>query len=136
MKNIIQTVTKSFVLTITIFSLIAGSTSFAAETETKQGTWSKHAVSTKGTWEINDNQIILSNLRTGRAPDLKLILSPHPVEALASRNAMEGALVITPIKQSKGTFTFDLPEGLDLAGFNSIGIHCERYTKLFAKSAL
>ncbi|MEM7699774.1 MAG: DM13 domain-containing protein [Verrucomicrobiota bacterium] len=119
-------------LTIAFGSIMTPAASAAELT----GSWQKHAVSTSGTWTITADSVTLHDLKTGRAPDLKLILSPHAVDALESENAMEGAIVITPIKDSKGTFTFALPEGVDLSQFQSIGIHCERYTKLFAKASL
>lgn len=107
-----------------------------AQEPSHSGQWTKAEVGTSGTWRIEGNTVFLENLSTKRAPDLKVILSPHQVGDLKSRNAMTGAVIVSPLSSSKGNQSYQLPEGIDLSNYASIGIHCQRYTKLFAKSAL
>lgn len=113
--------------------LTSAPAAFAAD---PQGSWTKSAVTTTGSWSIEGRKLILHNLKTDKAPDLKLILSPQAVGDLKSQNAMQGAVVISKIKKTKGSFTFEIPADIDLSRYQSIGIHCEKYSKLFGKSAL
>lgn len=129
-----KTLIKKIINITAIVTLISVSTPLqAADAE---GTWVTEKVKTSGSWTIDDNQITLTKLKTKGAPDLKIILSPHTEKELNSKNAMQGALIVALVKDSRGTFTFDLPQGINLNDYKSIGIHCEKYTKLFGKSAL
>ncbi|MEO0444611.1 MAG: DM13 domain-containing protein [Verrucomicrobiota bacterium] len=125
MRNLIVT----SVASLALFAPLA----FAQDSS---GSWSKAQVATSGSWSIAGNTLTLSDLSTRTAPDLKIILSPHSVGDLRSSNAMSGAVVISPLQSNKGSQTYVIPNHVDLSNFQSIGIHCERFTKLFAKSAL
>lgn len=128
-----KTTTTSVLTLLTAIAItVAGSISAQAQT----GNWSKAEVSTTGSWSIEGNTITLTGLKTKSAPDLKLILSPHEVGSLQSSNAISGAVIVSPLTSHEGTQTYTIPAGVDLSQFKSIGIHCQKYTKLFAKSAL
>ena len=100
------------------------------------GQWSKAEVKTSGSWSLEGRTLSLTGLSTKSGPDLKLILSPHAFDDLTSANAMTGAVVISPLKSHRGDQVYTLPANLDLSKYHSLGIHCEKFTKLFAKSAL
>ncbi|MEM1296603.1 MAG: DM13 domain-containing protein [Verrucomicrobiota bacterium] len=133
MKNSFTSISAGFLAMFTVFTAGFANTALAAE---NSGSWSKAAFSTSGTWSIEGRTLTLTDFSTKSAPDLKIILSPHSVDDLQSRNAMTGAVIISPLKSNKGTQTYEIPENVDLADFESIGIHCQKYTKLFAKSSL
>ena len=133
MKALLSSPLLSFVSTILFALSLPPNPLVAAESE---GTWTKAEVKTKGTWSIEGRTLKLHGLSTRSAPDLKLILSPHAVGDLQSANAMIDAVVISPLQSHHGDQVYSLPAHVDLSKYRSIGIHCQQYTKLFAKSAL
>lgn len=133
MKNSFTSITAGLLAVFTVFTAGFANSAMAAE---KSGSWTKAAISTSGTWSIEGRTLTLTDLSTKSAPDLKIILSPHSVGDLQSRNAMSGAVIISPLRSNKGTQTYEIPADVDLSTFQSIGIHCQKFTKLFAKSSL
>ena len=105
------------------------------------GTWSKKEHRTKGTWSLvtakKGYKIQLdSEFSTRKAPDLKLFLSPLPAEILNGKNSIDGSLLISPIKKNRGSQTFDVPAGVDLADYQTIVLVCEAYAKLWSLAPL
>lgn len=133
MKTLLSSTLLSFVTTVLLAISLPPNPLAAAEAE---GTWTKAEVKTKGSWSLEGRTLKLTGLSTSSAPDLKLILSPHTVGELQSRNAMTDAVVISPLKSHRGDQIYSIPADVDLTKYRSIGIHCQQYTKLFAKSAL
>jgi len=115
---------------------------FARSEDLASGTWSKKAHTIHGRWRITlegDGSRVLrlsGGFKTRKAPDLKLVLSPLPLAELNNRNAMQGAVVISPLASNKGAQTYVLPSSADLAEIQSLVIHCERYSKLWGGAAL
>jgi len=107
-----------------------------------EGSFIKKAVKTSGTYRIvsvdGDLRLELGDdFRTRRAPDLQIFLATHSLDAATGRNATAStSLRIDDLTSRKGAQTYDLPDDLDLAAFNSVLIHCVQYTKLFAAAPL
>ncbi len=114
---------------------------FAAET-LHEGTWTKKNYKASGTWSIVEEDdgsrfVVLSDdFKTRNAPDLKLFLSPRTVEDLENGNATSGSFFIAELKKNKGGQRYKLDDSVDLSEFESIIIHCEKYTKLWSAAAL
>ena len=104
-------------------------------------TWTKKNFKIKGHWEItNENgQHVLKlddEFKTRKAPDLKLFLSPLPLAELKNKNAIDGAVLISPLKNHKGAQRYVLADDIDLNQFQTLIIHCEQYTKLWGGASL
>ena len=69
--------------------------------------------------------------KTRNGPDLKVFLSPKSVEDLTGKTAIDGAVNIGVLKANKGSQSYSLPEGVSLADFKSVIIHCEAYSVLW-----
>ncbi len=50
-----------------------------------------------------------------QTPDLKLFLSPKPLEEIGDRNATDGSLLIAPLQRHRGAQRYELDEAVDLA---------------------
>jgi len=103
--------------------------------------WTKKAQKVKGSYEIvrDGDRVVLrlgDRFKTKKAPDLKLVLSPHSVKDASAKNALDGGLVIAPLRSAKGAQEYEFPEGVDLEAYESLLIHCEQYTKLWGAVAL
>ncbi|MEO0482700.1 MAG: DM13 domain-containing protein [Planctomycetota bacterium] len=104
--------------------------------------WVKKTSKTKGYWEIvrrDDGSRVLrlgDNFKTKKAPDLKLVLSPHTTKQAKSKNALEGGTVLGLLASHKGAQEFVIPDSVDLGSFSTVLIHCEQYTKLWSASEL
>ncbi|MEM8739007.1 MAG: DM13 domain-containing protein [Planctomycetota bacterium] len=124
---------------IGVLALAAG-TAYAATT-LDSGTWTKKSFSVKGTWSlVQDGDTVTVQLdrkfKTKKAPDLKLFLSPKPLNELNGKNATAGSLRIAELKSHKGAQSYTLPAGTDLADYETIIIHCEQYSKLWSGASL
>jgi len=122
---------------------VLGLTSFAAaeSTELHAGTWTKVSHEAEGTWRIveedGERRIELSEaFKTRSAPDLKLFLSPKPLDDLTGENAKDGAHRIAQLTSNEGAQTYRIDASVDLSAYRTVIIHCERYSKLWAGSAL
>ena len=106
-----------------------------------QGTWTKKSNSVAGEWSIyaKDGKTYVklsSAFRTRNGPDLKIFLSPKSAAAANGRNATDGSVMISLLKSNSGEQVYEIPASVDLADYNSILIHCERFSKLWAASDL
>lgn len=135
MSRIHLTTTISFLISI----LFAGALS-AAETVLASGTWTKKSHKISGTWSIVDNgttkEIRLKGFSTRKAPDLKLFFSPQTANNATNKNATAGSRLVVKLKAAKGDQTYAIPDGVDLSSFQSVLIHCERYSKLWGAADL
>ena len=113
----------------------------ASESAAPQGTWTKFKANTKGGWGITNTDGASyiefdEAFKTKKAPDLKVLLSPRPIDQVTNRNALEGAVVVTELKSYSGAQRFRLPDGINLADYQSVLIHCEKYTYVWSGGSL
>ncbi len=125
---------------LALLSLAAITTAYA-EDAALSGDWTKKSYSIRGNWSIvtTDEGRFLElddAFKTRNAPDLKLFLSTLPADSVTSRNAVSHGTLIAPLKSNKGTQRYKLPDGVDLADYESLVLHCERFSKLWGVSAL
>jgi hypothetical protein len=108
----------------------------------KTGTWQAATYSgTRGGWRIVQDEggryfELTESFEVKSAPDLKIFLSPRAPAELGDKNATVGSVRVAKLTSHKGRARFALPAELDLAKFRSVALHCEKYSVLFAKSAL
>ena len=113
----------------------------SADEMAPKGSWTKKNYSVSGEWSIvtkGDGTYVMldENFKTRSAPDLKIFLSKKAAGDLTNRNATDGATRVVKLDSAKGAQAYKLPAGLDLSEFQSILIHCERFSKLWAVSPL
>jgi len=134
---------RSFVaLTVLLVALLASAgQSLADGAAVADGSWTKKTQSASGTWEIEDAGGVLKltvsdDFKTRKAPDLKIFLSPLTVAEVKNKNATSGSLFVAELPKFKGGFEVTLPAGTELGDYNSVLIHCEKYTKLWVAADL
>lgn len=106
-----------------------------------EGSWSDKEYSASGTWSIYEKDgktyVTLSDdFRTQNAPDLKIFLSPNTPDAVNSKNATNGSVLVAELDSNRGGQTYEIPAGTDLSEYKSIVIHCERFSKLWTAAPL
>lgn len=127
-------------LALALLASFAASNAFA-EDAPRAGSWTKKSVRTSGSWRIiteGDRQVVVlgDDFKTSKAPDLKIFLSPLPLEEVGNKNAVQGSLLVGKLTSYKGGQRLLIPAGTDLGKYKSLLLHCEQYTKLFAAAAL
>jgi len=105
------------------------------------GAWVKKKQVSGGKWLIvRENGALFVELdadfETRGAPDLKLFLSPLSAAEVNKDNAVDGALLISPLESNSGAQRYPIPADTELAAFQSIIIHCEQYTVLWSAADL
>ena len=108
----------------------------APASATVEGTFTNQNISITGDWKIVEEDgkkyIELSeNFRTRSGPDLKIFLSPKAAEDVTGRNATQGSVLVAQLDSNRGGQRYEIPEGVNLANFGSVVIHCERFSKLW-----
>lgn len=103
--------------------------------------WTRKSNKITGSWEIAKTSSgyelrIGDDFKTRNAPDLKFVLSPNTAGAASNSNALNGGLVVSPLRSSKGAQTYRFDAGVDLSRYRSLLIHCEQYTKLWGGADL
>lgn len=108
--------------------------------------WQKKAESVAGSYRIEAVQsadgssshrlILSSDFATAKGPDLKVVLSPVSADKVNGKSALTGSVVLGVLSKSKGQSSFKVPIGTRFSQFNSVLIHCEEYTKLWAAAPL
>jgi hypothetical protein len=73
---------------------------------------------------------------TDSGPDLKVVLSPTSVDKVSSKTALNGGLILGKLKTNKGASSYSIALDTDLSKYQSVLIHCEKFTKLWAKIPL
>ena len=101
-----------------------------------KGTFTKKRYSVKGEWEIVsvDGKPAIrftDAFKTKNGPDLKVFLSPKPVGDLTGKTALDGAVGLGVLQSNKGGQTYTVPDGVTLADFSSVIVHCESYSVLW-----
>lgn len=114
----------------------------AAASETLySGSWTKKTFKSSGTWSIysegDATYVKLSaDFRTRNAPDLKIFLSPLAASDTTGNNATDGSVLVAPLTSNAGEQIYLIPDGVNLADYSSILIHCEQYSKLWSAADL
>lgn len=136
-----HTLTSLTIAVLTLASPIAATasdspTSAIATQEAPSGDFVKKRYNIKGDWSVemqDGKQVIVfsEDFKTRNGPDLKVFLSPKPVEELTGKTALQGAVSIGVLKANKGSQSYSLPDGVDLSAFESVIIHCEAYSVLW-----
>ena len=130
MKNKIL---QSFSILIVLVSaaFLFSQTAYAAESS---GTWTKKSNKIAGEWKIIEDAdgaklVLSSDFKTRNAPDLKFILTNATVAEMNGRNAMNGAIVISPLKSNSGEQVYALPA--NFKDYKTLALHCEQFSKLW-----
>ena len=105
------------------------------------GAWKKQDFNVKGTWTLEnkaDGQYITlsDEFKTKSAPDLKLFLSKNNYSGITGTNATNNAVQVAVLKSAKGGQSYKIPAGIDVSAYQSLVLHCEQYSKLWASTPL
>ena len=100
------------------------------------GEFVKKRYSIKGTWSVVDvdgkKTITFSDdFKTRSGPDLKIYLSPKPIETLTGKTATAGSLKLGVLKSNQGEQSYILPDDVNLSDYKSIIVHCEAFSVLW-----
>jgi len=90
----------------------------------------------KGSWTVEEREgktviVFADDFRAAKGPDLKIFLSPKSVSDATGKNAVDGAINIGELKQTKGGQVYEVPAGINLADYGSVLVHCEAYSVLW-----
>ena len=126
---------KIFVLFVALMAITPAA--FAQQS----GGWQKQDFKVKGQWSIEQrtdgNYIVLSDdFKTKKAPDLKLFVSKKSYSDINGKNATQDAAVISLLDSHKGGQSYKIPSNINLSDYQSLIIHCEQYSKLWASTPL
>lgn len=107
----------------------------------KDHSFAEKAFKIRGDYSIvtENGQTLLrlsDDFKTNNGPDLKVFLSPQSPETVTGRSATSGAVLLGALKTNKGGSDYVIPAGVNLAGFQSVLIHCEAYSKLWGAAQL
>ena len=119
-------------------ALVTSNTAYADD---QGGTWTKKSQKIAGAWKIVETAEgryleLDDSFKTRRAPDLKLFLSPLEAGSVNAKNATSGSVLIAKLQKAKGAQRYEIPADIDLDAFQTLVLHCEKYTKLWGVSAL
>ncbi len=132
----------SAALSVLLFVLLASAGQVLADgAAVADGSWTKKTQSASGTWKIEDVGGVLKltvsdDFKTKKAPDLKIFLSPLSAAEAQNKNATSESLFVAELPKFSGGFEVTLPAGTELDDYNSVLIHCEKYTKLWVAADL
>ncbi len=121
--------------------VVSGSLLAADTNPLAHGTWSKKTQSATGSWKIVEDAgtlklVVSSEFKTKKAPDLKIFLSPLKVDQAGNENATTKSKLVGRLPTVKGGFEIELPVGTDLEEYESVLIHCDKYSKLWSAANL
>ena len=90
----------------------------------------------KGSYEVfeRNGQTIIrfaDNFKASSGPDLKVFLSPTAIDNASGGNATQGSVLLGFVKSNKGAQEYVVPASVNIANFNSVLIHCERFSVLW-----
>ena len=119
--------------------LVSGA--WAAGSVLHQGTWTTKGFAIEGQWKIVEDGgkrfvELDDGFRTKSAPDLKIFLSPKPLDQITGANATQQAVQVAELQSNRGAQRYEIPAGTDLGQFRSLIIHCEKYSKLWGGAAI
>ena len=113
------------------------SSAFAAESSG----WKNQELKVKGTWSIEqrvdgDYLVVSDDFKTKKAPDLKFFLTKANYSTVNGNNAKDGAVLVAKLKSTKGAAEYKIPSNINVSDYNSLILHCEQYSKLWASTPL
>ena len=131
----------SFMLSCLMFGFMAIGIASASTVDTRSGDWVKKDYSINGNWSVEqrgDQQVIAfdKKFKTKNGPDLKVFLSLKSIDAANGKNATDGSVLVAVLKKNKGSQEYVLPEGIDVNDYESLLIHCEKYSVLWGGTNL
>ncbi len=131
----------AFVVVLMSALLVAGVPAVSEGTGATEGTWVSKQYKVAGEWQIaqdgDDRFLVLSaDFKTKKGPDLKIFLSPQSLDQVTGETATDGAVLLALLDQPKGEQRFEIPSGIDLSDYQSILIHCEKYSVLWGGASL
>lgn len=105
------------------------------------GEWTNLGYNAKGTWRIVEEGgqkfvELDDNFKTRSGPDLKLFLTPATVDRVSGRTATDGAVRVAELDSNRGAQRYAIDADVNLSDYQSIIIHCERFSKLWVGSSL
>ena len=111
------------------------------KTVVAEGTWTKGNYKIAGAWKIIEKDgkrkvVLGDDFKTRNAPDLKIFLSPLPLAEIGDRNALKGAVLVSPLDRAKGAQSYDIGSDVELGDYQTVIIHCERFSKYWGGAAL
>ena len=86
--------------------------------------------------ENNRHVVRFEDFRTTNGPALVVYLAKHPAPTTASHVTDGGYLSLGKLKGNVGNQNYLLPEGTDIADYNSVVVWCELFGVLFSPAAL
>lgn len=109
-----------------------------------QGALISHEHATTGTVKLirlpdGSRTLRLENLDTSNGPDLRVWLTDAPVkEGTAGWRVFDDGEYVSlgKLKGNKGDQNYEIPAGLDLSGYSSVTIWCDRFDVSFGAAAL
>ena len=140
MKKLTQCCTALlFILTTLLSPSILAENIGSGELTPAFSSWGKKSV--VGSWSIVKEEqqyvIVLGDDFSARdGPDVKVFLSPKPVNEITGSNATEGSAFITEITRFKGQYRISVPKHVNPEDFQSLVFHCEEFSKLWGTSPL
>ncbi len=98
--------------------------------------WVEKKYNIKGQWNIvqQDGQTVIrfsDDFKTKNGPDLKIFLSKQNIAQVNGRNATQDSVLVGLLKSPKGGQDYVLPAGIDVNEFQTVLIHCEKYSVLW-----
>lgn len=115
---------------VTAATAAQASGDFVRKSKRLQGGWH---IETRGERQF---LILDDSFRAANGPDLKIFLSPQTLDQVTGKTAVNGAINIGELKKTRGAQEYELPEGLDLADYQSVLVHCEKFAVLWGGGAL
>ncbi len=104
--------------------------------KTVKGDFVRKNKTLKGSYDVfeRDGQTIIrfaDNFKASNGPDLKVFLSPTSIDNASGRNATQGSVLLGFVKSNKGAQEYVVPADVNIANFNSVLIHCEKFSVLW-----
>ena len=95
----------------------------------------------RGDWSVveEDGRTLIrfdDDFETKGGPDLKVFLSPTSIGSVDGATATDGSVLLGALESTRGTQDYVLPEGVSLADFESVLVHCEEFSVLWGGGAL
>lgn len=113
----------------------------AAVAYATSGEFERKSKRLSGQWQVieRDGQTVIrfaDDFRAARGPDLKVFLSPTALSEVTGETATEGSILLGELQKTRGSQDYVLPEGVSLADFESVLVHCEAYSVLWGGGQL
>lgn len=141
--NIIKTC--AIALAITVAPVAALTPAFAetavASADAQSGEFERRSKRLNGDWAVEQRGektfiVFSEDFRAANGPDLKIFLSPQSYDDVTGKTAVNGAINIGELKKTRGVQEYELPADLQLADYESILVHCEKFAVLWGGSDL